>query len=76
MSAVTCDTCDGEGYTDMGRSACAMCLGACVTTPELLSVSRKLEIATERLRNIGEGREFQPAQYARAGLAEIAEVKP
>lgn len=32
-----CDNCDGEGYTDMGASACAVCLGAGVTTPEMLA---------------------------------------
>lgn len=34
-SLAVCDNCGGEGYTDMGRSACADCYGAGVMTPEL-----------------------------------------
>lgn len=30
-----CENCGGEGYSDMGRSACAECYGAGVMTPEL-----------------------------------------
>jgi hypothetical protein len=43
---------------------------------KLLAARSKLEIAMQRLRAIGDGQAFQPAQYSRAGLAEIAEVKP
>jgi hypothetical protein len=32
-----CLDCGGQGYTDMGKSACAVCLGVGVTTPEMLA---------------------------------------
>ena len=32
-----CENCNGEDYTDMGTSACTVCLGTGVTTPEMLA---------------------------------------
>lgn len=39
MSRIICGDCGGQGYTDMGRSACAICLGAGFETPELRAAS-------------------------------------
>ncbi len=36
-SLVVCENCGGEGYTDMGKSACGRCYGAGVETPELMA---------------------------------------
>lgn len=36
-SLTVCENCGGQGYADMGASACATCFGAGVTTPEMLA---------------------------------------
>lgn len=59
-SLTVCENCGGEGYTDMGKSACAECFGAGVTTPEMLA--RLAE--TDRLHRILSKGPASPAECA------------
>ncbi|WP_139234949.1 hypothetical protein [Methylobacterium sp. yr596] len=52
MTRAVCDNCEGQGYTDMGRSACAICLGAGFETPELHAASAERHRLRETLAYI------------------------
>lgn len=52
MSRIVCDNCGGQGYTDMGRSACAVCLGGGFETPEVRAASAERHRLHEALTYI------------------------
>lgn len=50
-----CENCGGQGYTDGGTTACGICLGAGVTTPELLKALRQHSAYRDALESIATG---------------------
>lgn len=66
-SLAVCDNCGGQGYTDMGKSACAGCFGAGVITQEMayaLGVADRAEAAASAEAPAPSAR---PAPLAREG---------